>query len=91
MLVGLVFGVLQTLIPFLVQKAETTHPAPGSGDLKHAWVTGFVQDLFSLVERAIGNPGWAPKILDEVEPIISMLIEQAVEKIDPTVQIAAAK
>lgn len=77
----LIIAGLEALVPILVHRAEGSHP-PGTGEIKHAWVTGFVSDLFLGLENRFNVPGWAQSIDGEIQIMVKTLIEKALEKLD---------
>lgn len=75
--------IVQSLVGSLVGRAETQFPAPGSGQIKHAWVTEFVADFFADLEAKVNIPGWLKPIEAELEVLAKEEIEKVVALLDP--------
>jgi hypothetical protein len=72
---GLLEGLIQSLIPFLVAEAEKI--VGGNSGNTQDWIKAMVQELFALIQKYI------PQFLQPEEAVVEKLIADALAKILP--------
>lgn len=72
-------GLLVALVPFLVSQAEKLFGS-GEGYKKHAWVREAIIGADPLIRRL--EPDWAKKSNEEIESLLALAIEFALDKLE---------
>lgn len=70
---------IEALVPALVAAAIKLFP--GSSDQQSQWVSGFVTDMVTQLEKKFSVPSWATTLVPDFETFLTNLIQTELAKV----------